>query len=404
MGKKQKNTSRRLWLIIIAFGVSLIFGVVENIKGVSFPLIKAEFGASYEQQGALVSLLSGGYVLFCLIAGIFLSRFGVKRSLLSGFLCIFLSLGLVSFMPSFPAVGAALFPAYAAFGFFEVGVNALGAQVFTKRAALLMSLLHFFYGAGAIIGPLAAGFLTSKAAFSWRHIYLLAIPLNLLIFVPGLIVRFPKQGNGEGTAQAQPQAARTEQTTFFGAFKIPMVWAFSVTLGLMEVVEMSSANWGGLYFQDVYGLDPRTDGAAFVSNFYILFTLSRLVSGFGIEKIGYMRSLFIACIATAVAYALGFVMGVNGIWTLPILGFFIAVMWPTIMAVAMGYFGSQSPVITSAIIVLSGAINAVTQLVIGFTNRYIGPAWGYRSCFLYSLLLIAALTFLHRSMRSVRRT
>jgi fucose permease len=396
----QKDTLRRVLLIIIAFGIMLIFGLVENIKGVSYPLIKAEFGASYEQQGLFLSLLSGGYVLFCLIAGIFLSRFGVKRSLLSGFLCMFLSLGLVSLMPSFPAVGAALFPAYAAFGFFEVGVNALGAQVFTKRAALLMSLLHFFYGAGAILGPLAAGFLTSKAAFNWRQIYLLTIPLNLLIFIPALIARFPKQGQGHGT---EAQAVWSPRVTFFGALKMPMVWFFSVTLGLMEVVEMSSANWGGLYFQDVYGLDPRTDGAAFVSNFYILFTLSRLVSGFGIEKIGYMRSLFIACIATTAFYGLGFFMGASGIWTLPILGFFIAIMWPTIMAVAMGYFGSQSPVITSAIIVLSGAINAVIQLTIGFTNRYIGPAWGYRSCFLYSLLLIAALTFLWRRMRRTER-
>jgi MFS family permease len=196
----QKDTLRRALLIIIAFGTMLIFGLVENIKGVSYPLIKAEFGASYEQQGLFVSLLSGGYVLFCLIAGIFLSRFGVKRSLLSGFLCMFLSLGLVSLMPSFPAVGAALFPAYAAFGFFEVGVNALGTQVFTKRAALLMSLLHFFYGAGAILGPLAAGFLTSKASFDWRHIYLLTIPLNLLIFIPTLIARFPKQGHNAEAA------------------------------------------------------------------------------------------------------------------------------------------------------------------------------------------------------------
>jgi fucose permease len=112
-----------------------------------------------------------------------------------------------------------------------------------------------------------------------------------------------------------------------------------------------------------------------------------------------MRSLFIACIATTALYGLGFFMGANGIWTLPILGFFIAIMWPTIMAVAMGYFGSQSPVITSAIIVLSGALNAVIQFVIGFTNRRAGPAWGYRSCFVYSILLIAALTFLWRRMR-----
>jgi fucose permease len=414
MRKESKRGAGRhhVLLIAITYGAMLIFGLVENIKGVSYPLIKTEFDASYQQQGALVSLLSYCYVFFCLIAGIFLGRFGVKRSLLSGFACILLGSGLVFFMPNFWAVGAAMLLLYAGFGFFEVGVNALGTQVFTAKAALLMSLLHFFYGAGSIAGPKAAGILTNQG-IGWRQIYLLVIPLTLLVFIPALAARFPgdqtnaSEGTApEGQAGAEPagqtavQRTSVRKITFMGALKIPMVWTFSITLGLMEVVEMSSANWGGLYFQDVYGLDPRTDGAAFVSNFYILFTLSRLISGFIIEKIGYMRSLFIACIATVVIYAVGFVLGVRGIWVLPALGFFIAIMWPTIMAVAMGFFGKQSPVITSAIIVISGALCSGVQFVIGLTNRFAGAAWGYRSCLGYGIILVGMLCFLNHCLRS----
>ncbi|GHT77306.1 hypothetical protein FACS1894130_01180 [Spirochaetia bacterium] len=404
----RKNSMHHGLLIAITYGAMLIFGLVENIKGVSYPLIKTEFDASYQQQGALVSLLSYCYVFFCLIAGVFLGRFGVKRSLLSGFICILLGAGLVFFMPTFWAVGAAMLLLYAGFGFFEVGVNALGTQVFTARAALLMSLLHFFYGAGAIAGPKAAGILTNQG-MGWRQIYLLVIPLTLLVFIPALAARFPgdqTDASGEAAPELQPegQKAGNERTavpkiTFLGALKIPMVWAFSITLGLMEVVEMSSGNWGGLYFQDVYQLDPRTDGAAFVSNFYILFTLSRLISGFIIEKIGYMRSLFIACIATVIIYAAGFALGVRGIWVLPALGFFIAIMWPTIMAVAMGFFGKQAPVITSAIIVLSGALNSGIQFVIGLTNRFAGEAWGYRSCLVYSIIMVGMLCYLNHCLR-----
>jgi fucose permease len=370
----------------------VIFGLVENIKGVSYPLIKTEFGASYGQQGGFVALLSYSYVFFCFIAGIFLGRFGVKRSLLSGLLCAMFGVTLVFFMPGYLAVGASLFLVYASFGFFEVGVNALATQVFTSRAALLMNLLHFFYGAGAILGPKAAGFLINSAGMGWRHVYLLTLPLSLALFIPALFTRFP--GNaGERPAGDLPAE---KPLSFLGALKMPMVWAFSIMLGLMEVVEFSSANWGGLYFQDVYGLDPRVDGAAFVSNFYILFTVSRLVSGFVIEKIGYVRSLFIACFATIAVYALGFALGVRGIWVLPLLGFFIAIMWPTVMAVAMGFFGKQAPVITSAIIVLSGAVNSALQFVIGLTNRFAGAAWGFRSCLGYAVILAVVLFLLNR--------
>ena len=394
---------RRVLLIVITYGTMLIFGLVENIKGVAYPLIKTEFGVSYGQQGGFVALLSYSYVFFCLIAGIFLGRFGVKRSLLSGFLCSILGALLVYVMPGYVTIGAALFLVYAAFGFFEVGVNALATQVFTSRAALLMSLLHFFYGAGAVIGPKAAGFLINTAGFSWRHIYLFTLPLALALFIPALLTRFPS-GPGENAPSGPDGEAGAEKSLSFpGALKLPMVWAFSVMLGLMEVVEFSSANWGGLYFQDVYGLDPRTDGAAFIANFYILFTVSRLVSGFAIEKIGYMRSLFVAGFATVFIYALGFGLGVRGIWALPVLGFFIAIMWPTVMALAMNFFGKQAPVITSAIIVLSGAINSAIQFVVGLTNRFVGTAWGFRSCLGYAVVLVAVLFFVNSRMRRRER-
>jgi fucose permease len=293
------------------------------------------------------------------------------------------------FLPRFLFVASALVVIFAAFGLFEVSVNALATQVLTSRAALLMSLLHFFYGAGSSLSPRAAG--AVSAALDWRSVYLFSIPLVLLFFVPALFTRFPR-AEAEG-------GAGVKKAGFFTALKTPMVWIFSVALGLMVVVELCSANWAGLYFQDVYGLDPRTSVAGFLSGFYILFTISRLLSGFAIEKIGYMRSLLVAALAAVLIFTGGFMLGDKGIYVLPGLGFFAATFWPTLLATAMGYFKDDSPVMTSAIIVIAGAINSGIQFVIGFTNRLAGPAWGYRSCPFYALLIIAALMVLSRYMR-----
>ena len=149
----------------------------------------------------------------------------------------------------------------------------------------------------------------------------------------------------------------------------------------------------------MYKLDIKTSGAAFISNFYILFTISRLLSGFVIEKIGYLRSLFIAAIAAVFIFILGFILGGKGIYVLPGLGFFTAIFWPTLLAVAMGYFKEDSPVMTSAIIVIAGALNSGIQFLIGLANRLAGPAWGYRSCLLYAIISVAALVVLFRCMR-----
>jgi fucose permease len=191
----------------------------------------------------------------------------------------------------------------------------------------------------------------------------------------------------------------TKRAGFATAIRTPIVWSFAVVLGLNVVTEMWSPNWSGLYFQDVYGMDPKTSGAAYVSNFFILFTVSRLVSGFAIEKIGYLRSLFLAVITTFFIFSLGLFLGPRAIHILPVYGFFNAIFWPTTMAMAIGYFRKDAPVMTSAILVIAGAINASGQFLTGVVTRLAGPAWSYRLCFIFIVLLVVNLVLLGRRMR-----
>jgi fucose permease len=394
MELNKKSSKQTYLLFIIVYATMFLFGFVENIKGVSFPLIKAEFAVNYDSQGGLVSLTWFGYVVFCFIASMFLQHFGTKKSILMGYILICLGAIATLIAPSFWTASITLLVVNAGFGFFEVGNNALGTTIFTKKTALMMSLMHFFYGFGAILGPKAAGLLTNTFAFNWRQVYVaVIIPLIAI----GIFIFFTKFSNQNNLEEKQEDA---ERLTFMGALKNPIVWIFSLTLGFMEVIEFGAANWGGLYLKDVYGLDPRIVGASFVSVFYILFTLSRLFSGIVIEKIGYIKSLIIATIGTIIIFLAGFILGKDGIWLLTGSGFFIAIMFPTMMAVCTKFFGKDAATITSAIITLSGAVNGIFQLIIGFINQYIGAAWGYRSCLIYSLFV---LFMLYRLSKKITR-
>jgi len=339
-----------------------------------------------------------GYVIFCLIASLFLQRYGIKRSLLAGYFLICAGCVATLFAPTFWMASLTLMIVNAGFGFFEVGTNALGMVAFTRRAALMMNLLHFFYGFGAILGPKTAGLLTKNFGFTWQGVYITIIAPTAVCFIFILFARMGKsydRGNREETASG---------ITFYTALKNPFVLIFALTLGFMEIIEFGAANWGGLYLQDVYGLDPRIVGANFVALFYILFTLSRLASGLIIEKVGYMRSLFASVIFVIILFSSGFLLGRNGIWVLPVTGLFIAVMWPTIMAVAMNVFGKDAPVISAVIITVSGAINGLFQLIIGYTNQFIGEAWGYRSCLLYAIFALAMLYLLSNRLKYAAKT
>ena len=399
-------------LFFILFMTMFLVGFIESIKGVSYPLIKTEFEVPYEKQGVMVSFLSFCFVLSCFLSGLLLGKFGIRKVYTSGFICLITGLFFIFFMPSYLSIVAALILITAGFGIFEVSSNALASRLFTSRAALLMSIFNFFYGVGSSLSPRAAG--AVSAALNWRYAYLFSIPLLAALFIPYLKTRFhdePRHAEGLSEGQQghqqqenQQQENQLKKAGFFTAFKTPMVWHFSITLGFMVGVEVSSVNWAGLYFQDVYGLDPKTSGAAFISFFYILFTVSRLLSGFVIEKAGYLRSLFAASAVTIIILSFGFSLGAGGIRVLPVLGFFTALFWPTILATAMGYFQEDAPIMTSAMIVISGAMNSLIQLLMGFTNRLIGPAWGYRSALFYAGLVFASLVILRRRIKKPYRT
>jgi fucose permease len=373
-----------------------LFGFLENIKGVSYPLIKTEFGVSYDEQGRMVSLLSFSYTFFCVAAGCILSRFGVKKVYLLGFTFALLGLLSVFFAPNFWVTAVCLFFVFSCFGLFEIGINGLASILFTKKAALFLNLLHFLYGIGAILGPKAAGILCGTEGISWRHVYLFSIPLVLIFFIPAAMAKYPGPEDGSSGENSPPEKSvsgspAVPKISFTGALRTPMVWFFGVILGLMMSTEMATSNWGSLYFQDVYGMDPTTVGAGFVSGFFVMFTLSRLVSGFVIEKIGYIRSLVGAVLITGVIFIAGFALGRTGIYVLPVVGFFIAILWPTVMAVAIGVFGISAPVMTSVVIAIGGLFNALMQLFTGYINRYAGAAWGYRSCLLFTAALAVLL-------------
>jgi fucose permease len=389
-----QNKNLALALFIIIYATMFLFGFTDNVKGVSYPLIKSEFGVAYDSQGGLVSLAFFGYVIFCLAASLFMQRFGIKKSILTGYILVCIGAVATLAAPSFWLAALSLWVINAGFGFYEVGTNAMATVVFTSRAALMLNLMHGFYGLGAILGPKAAGLLTDSYNLSWRQVYLAVIIPTAAIFLFILFTKFKRDTNQDPSGSSSPRI------TFFSALKNPVVWLFCLVIGFMEVVEFGAANWGGLYLKDVYGLDPRIVGASFVSLFYILFTLSRLLSGVVIEKIGYIRSLYLALAGTIVLFLVGFAAGRNGIWVLPATGFFIGMMWPTMIAVAMQVFGADAPAATSVIITVGGAVNGVFQLVIGLTNQYVGAAWGYRSCLLYAVVVLGILYLLSARIKS----
>jgi fucose permease len=280
----------------------------------------------------------------------------------------------------------------------------MGVSTFTAKSALMMSLLHFFYGIGAIIGPAYAGMVTGGMEKSWRYIYFFgffpALFLGILTFIgsPGKLKAGEDHPAGSSGNQGETPA---KKLSFFSALKEPVVWLFGITMGCGSTVEVGTTNWSALYLQDVYGFDPKVQGALFVSVFYILYTASRFLSGFVIEKIGYLKSITGGCVIVCLIFAAGFLLGERGIWILPVSGFFIAILYPTMLALSIPVFRENARAVSSAIIPIAFTTNGLFQYLIGLINRYIGAEWGYRSCLVFSVLTFFLLLAVRKKVRTV---
>jgi fucose permease len=386
IGKEQKPRSS-LPLIIIIFANMGLMGFIHSMRGVSFPLLRNDFSASYSEMGLLNAIMMVITVIASIAAGFYMSRFGLKRTVLTAFFLFISGVGSFYFVSNFwMAVG--FFVIFASgYGFFEVSLNGTGARIFTGKSGLMMNLMHFFYGVGAICGPRFMGFMINNHNMSWKEAYPIALVPVIIFLIASIIIRFPGRIDSSESK---------EEHSFWNNLKDPLVWHFGIIMGIASSIEACSVAWSGLYLQDVYGLDPTTVGAAFISTFYILFTASRLLSGFVIEKTGYLRSIFVSSNLILIIFTVAFVMGKTGVNLLPVTGFFIAIFWPTTLAISIKVFKERAQTASSAIICISFTFGAVIQYGFGFLNRFIGAAWGYRSCVLYSIILVVLLFMLMR--------
>ena len=379
-------------LVVIAFGNMALLGFLNSMRGVSFPLIRNGFNASYNDMGLMNALIYFAAVCACIASGIYMNRFGLKRTVVTAFFFVILGAGSFYFASAFwMAVGFYLI-LQSGFCFFEISLNGIGVSVFTRKTGLMMNLLHFFFGVGAIGGPRFIGFMVNSRDMSWQEVYPITLIPAIILLAVTVLIRFP---------DTTETAASRQGPSFWASLKDPMVWHFGFILGIAGSIEGCSVSWSGLYLQDVYGLDPSTVGAVFVSVFYLLYTLSRFLSGFVIEKIGYIRSILVACLTIVALFSTAFILGRTGIYLLPVVGFFVAIMWPTILAVSVGVFRERAQTASSVMICIAFTLSGIIQYGFGLSNRFLGAAWAYRSCILYSLILLVLVFLLGRRIRAL---
>ena len=307
-------------------------GVTMSLLGPLLPAIRARIPMSYLEAGLVLSGQFLGMLASVPPGGHLADRIGRKPFLLASAGLTVAGLVGTALAPGFGALLAAAVVTGVGSGGFEVGVNAVEVDHAGEGAGRAMNLLHFFFGVGAVAGPVLAA-ATLGAGLDWRAAFLAAAALPAAVF----LVLLPQDLRHAGPAAVHDQAA---------IYRSPALWRHALVLALYVALETSAYGWAASFWQQRGA--PFMPAPLMASLFWTTLTAGRLLCGGLADRMGlarFVRRSAAAALVVCVAWTVWPSPWVT-LTCLTLLGLALSGIFPTTMAlVTEAYPGHAGKVV-----------------------------------------------------------
>ncbi len=324
MPPSRSKLSHPTWIgiALILYAFSTI-GIAEGGLGVLLPSILA----TYNLTPATITLLflsqMSGYVVSALASSLLSNWIGMARMLLLASAIFTSALLTYALTPHWSVMVVSGTLLGLGIGLIDAGVNTYVAN--QQPNANLMGTLHAFYGIGALLGP---GIATTLLALGlgWRLIYIVFATLVGLTVV------------GMLWAVVYKYKPMTKRVTVSGtdagvslrvALQTPTVLVAGFLLLVCVGTEASLGNWA-YSVQSVSRGTPKLLAGYSVSAYWLGLTLGRLGMGHVMKHLGAVHTINCS-LALLMAAALSWWLLPGQLLSLPMLGFALAAIYPTII-------------------------------------------------------------------------
>lgn len=192
------------FLLVIIYMAFISLGLPDSLLGVSWPLIRVEFGSPVEAAGLVSLAITGSTIVSSLISGYIIKRFKTgKVTLVSTLLTAVALLGF-SFAPALGWFLLLAIPLGLGAGSVDAALN---GYVATHYQAHHMSWLHSFWGVGATMGPIVMARAMGSSQ-NWRNGYWLVAIIQLSLAAV-MFATLPLWRKVDQMRQARHEAAQT---------------------------------------------------------------------------------------------------------------------------------------------------------------------------------------------------
>ncbi|PGH26973.1 hypothetical protein AJ80_01357 [Polytolypa hystricis UAMH7299] len=390
------NQSRRNVLRFLSTNYSfIILGVNDAAYGALIPYLETYYQVSYTVISLIFLSPLVGYVTSALTNNMIHMRFGQRGAAILGPSAHLLAYIVIAVHPPYPVLVVAFIAAGFGNGIADAAWNAwIGAMV---NANELLGFLHGFYGLGAMLSPLIATTLITKANWQWFEFYYLVVGAAFLELVfmaasfwnaTGAEYRETHQrtaavGDGRQLApEGQKDVKKIERffTKLIGrgrtaeAIRSKVTWLCSVFLIAYVGIEVALGGWIVTFMINIRHGSPFASGMV-STGFWAGITVGRVILGFVTPRLFRSEKQAVAAyLIASVALELLF-------WLVPqfhvsavmvsLLGFFLGPMFPAAIVVAtkllpkhihVSAIGFAAALGASGACILPFAVGAIAQV------------------------------------------
>ena len=380
----QYKPSRSTIFILTAgcFLAFFIFGFTDNLKGPTLPAMLAELNINYGTGGNIFFGEYLGFLIATLITGLLADRFGLKLVILLAGICLLVGVGGYSLFQLPIFLSASLFVVGLGLGAFELGPNAIIVNLHHEHKGLYLNLMAVLHGLGSMLAPLFAGWLFALNT-SWRTIYRWDLILIAVFILLSVFLRFPKTEE-----KVELDFCHIPQI----AFKGQLPW-FYVVIGLYVAAEIGIGSWLVTFLQHMRGATV-TSSTQLLSLFFATLMAGRLLGGFFVHRIGYLRSIFFASVGGLICILIGLFGPAQLSFFLPMTGLFFSIIFPTITAAVSDLHAENINTILGVLFTFAGLGGLLGPWLVGWGSDLFGLQTGFIVILVFTALMSISILIL----------
>lgn len=392
----------------------LLFGIMLNSVGTVILQAQRYYGVSASSAAVLEAFKDITIAVVSFIVASFITRIGYKKSMQIGLAAVAISCFVVPSIKTFIAVKLLFAITGASFALIKISVfGTIGLITKTEKAHIsLMSFIESFFMIGILSGYFIFSYFiddADAASGRWFTVYYLIGTFYLLALV--LLSISPLNESA-----AKPEPGIKFKQSYTGMLKLlmlPLVVSFVVCAFLYVLIEQSIMSWLPTFNNKVLHL-PSSISVLMAGIMASSTAIGRFLAGVVLKRISWYICLTICLFAAAglVLIAIPLASGTSpyeilgwadvpfAAYIFPLIGFFLAPVYPAINSVILGALPkNQHGTMSGLIVVFSALGGSLGSLITG----YIFQHYGGQTAFYFSLLPITALIvalFLFQKMKT----